>query len=269
MSNSVIYNMNRTVFLLTILAELCQHVVASEPPFEKYSSIDNLIVGSAALVGITSLCIEHKMPPLALVQASQLDRNTINRFDRSATYNQSERAAAYSDYGMLAALLLPVSLLTDSQIGADSNTLGYLYLETMAVTAVLTELTKVTTRRIRPWVYNEHVPLEQKRGKDAKKSFFSGHTSLSFAGAVLCAKVYSDYHPNSRFKPYIWAGTIGLASTVAYWRVRAGQHFPSDVIVGALVGSAAAFCIPELHKDEHASPAAPSRPMLIQVHFGF
>ncbi|MBN1480913.1 phosphatase PAP2 family protein [candidate division KSB1 bacterium] len=264
-----IYNKKRSVIMLVILVVLCTHAVAFEPPFEKYSSIDNLILGSTALLGITSLFIEHKMSPLTPEQASQLDRNTINRFDRSATCNLSERAAKFSDYGMLATLLLPVGLLTDARIGAEPNTLGYLYLETIAVTAVLTELTKVTVGRIRPWVYNERVPLEQKKGKDAKKSFFSGHTSLSFAGAVLCAKVYSDYHPDSRFKPYIWAGTIGLASTVAYWRVRAGRHFPSDVVVGALVGSAAAYFIPKVHKAEQTSAAPAGQTMWIQFNFCF
>ena len=254
-----------------ILVFLNAHIIFAQSPYKEYSSIDNVILGGSALLGATTLYLEHRMAPLTPEQAGLLDGNSINRFDRRATLNLSERSAILSDYGMLAALVAPLGLLADSKIRDEPEKLGYLYLETMAITGVLTELTKVTVQRVRPWAYNKNVPLEHKNGTEAKKAFFSGHTSATFAGAVLCAKVYSDYNPDSKLKPYVWAGSMALSSAVAYWRVRAGRHFPTDVLVGALVGGGVAYLIPEIHKTDKAGPGpgSVSQPMMIHLNFAF
>lgn len=61
------------------------------------------------------------------------------------------------------------------------------------------------------------------------------------------AKVYSDYKPNkSKFLIY------GLAAIppalIGYFRYKAGKHFPSDIIVGYVVGAVGGILIPHLHK---------------------
>ena len=240
--------MNR--FILAVSIFCFTRFLYSQSPYEKYSATDNAILGVTALGGLTSLYLDHKMEPLTPKFAATLDRNDVNPFDRPATYNLSDDAVRLSDYGLYAGMMLPLGLLADSRIRQGSPRVAYLYLETMAITGVLTELAKVTVQRIRPWVYNENVPLKKKEGKEGKKSFFSGHTSVSFAGSIFFAKVYSDYYPDSKWTPYIWGGSIALSSAVGYWRVRAGRHFATDVIVASLVGGAVAYFIPELHKKQ-------------------
>lgn len=244
---------------------------AAQSPYRSYSSADNILLGVTAAGGLTAHLLAKNMAPLTPEQAAILDRDDINCFDRPATFNLSERAATCSDYGMRVGLLLPLALLADAKMRSEADDIAYLYLETMAVTGVLTELTKVTAQRIRPWVYNEEVPLEKKEGVEAKKSFFSGHTSTSFAGTVFFAHVFSDFYPESRWRPYVWAGSLTLASAVAYWRVRAGRHFPTDVIAGALVGGAVAYFIPELHKRTESSVTtfASGAPMMISLRIRF
>jgi undecaprenyl-diphosphatase len=56
----------------------------------------------------------------------------------------------------------------------------------------------------------------------------SGHAMMAFAGAVVLAAVL----PRAR-----WA-LLALAAGVALSRVYLGVHFPSDVIVGAVLGAA-------------------------------
>lgn len=260
------------VRFLFILCCVSVNLVANESPYKNYSSADNVVIGVSALAGLTSLYLEHQMNPLTPEQAARLDRNTVNRFDRPVTFLLSPRSAQFSDYGMRASLLLPLVFLADSRVRRHSGHVGYLYFETMAITGVVTELTKVTTQRLRPWAFNENVPLEKKKGKEIKKAFFSGHTSASFAGAVFFAKVFSDFYPDSRWKPVVWSGCLGLASAVGYWRVRAGRHYPTDVIAGALFGGVIAYVVPELHKKEGSSlllSGAGDRPMMFSFRIDF
>ncbi len=260
------------VRFLFILCCVSVNLVANESPYKNYSSADNIVIGVSALAGLTSLYLEHQMNPLTPEHAARLDRNTVNRFDRPATFLLSPRSAHFSDYGMRASLLLPLVLMADSRVRQHAGHVGYLYVETMALTGVVTELTKVTTQRLRPWAFNENVPLEKKKGKEIKKAFFSGHTSASFAGAVFFAKVFSDFNPDSRWKPVVWSGCLGLASAVGYWRVRAGRHYPTDVIVGALVGGAIAYYVPDLHKAKKSALSMQTnleRPTMISFRFSF
>ena len=45
----------------------------------------------------------------------------------------------------------------------------------------------------------------------------------------------------------MWLGSYALATTVAVLRTEAGQHFPTDVIVGAALGIGMGLLIPWLH----------------------
>ena len=46
----------------------------------------------------------------------------------------------------------------------------------------------------------------------------------------------------------VWSVALSLASTVGVLRYVSGSHFPSDIITGALVGSAVGVTVPLLHR---------------------
>jgi membrane-associated phospholipid phosphatase len=60
-------------------------------------------------------------------------------------------------------------------------------------------------------------------------SFPSGHSMRSFALATVLAGIYHD-------KPWLGAGFYALAGLTAFSRLNSGEHWPSDVVVGALLG---------------------------------
>lgn len=66
-------------------------------------------------------------------------------------------------------------------------------------------------------------------GCGGKYSFFSGHSSNSFALAFLFSLVYK------RIK-WVMLILLTLAALIAYSRVYLGVHFPIDIICGALAG---------------------------------
>jgi len=59
-----------------------------------------------------------------------------------------------------------------------------------------------------------------------------------------------DYYPDSKWKPYVWTFSLLAASTVGYMRYESGSHFPSDILVGAVVGGAVGYVVPLLHKTD-------------------
>jgi len=66
-------------------------------------------------------------------------------------------------------------------------------------------------------------------------SFPSGHTSAAFATATVLARELNAAHPASRW----WVNSLlfGGATFVGFSRVYQRQHWPSDVVVGAALGS--------------------------------
>jgi membrane-associated phospholipid phosphatase len=142
----------------------------------------------------------------------------------------------------------PFSLAADPFIRKDWKKLTLLYAESLFITNGLTTLTKQLVQRKRPYTYNDSAPSHIKMEKDATASFFSGHTSLSATSAFYTAKVYADYHPDSPAKPYVWIAAAVLPAATGYFRYEAGEHFPTDVVVGYFVGASVGILIPEIHK---------------------
>ena len=44
---------------------------------------------------------------------------------------------------------------------------------------------------------------------------------------------------------------MALTSLVRYWRVRSGEHFPTDVIMGSLAGAGIGVLVPHFHRRPH------------------
>ena len=77
--------------------------------------------------------------------------------------------------------------------------------------------------------------------EDARKSFFSGHTSTAFASMTfvilyLQARVVSGSKNGCLLVSYLQLFAFGLAFITAISRVTDFAHHPSDVVTGAVVG---------------------------------
>jgi len=179
-----------------------------------------------------------------------LDKNDINWFDRWAVrpYNKSIDKASY--YPFYASTLLPFLFLTGKETSKDFFKLSFLFLETMSVTGFLYTGSVYLTNRYRPYAYSSESTMEQRTRGGAKNSFYAGHVALVATSTFFMAKVYSDYHPESKAKWVFYSIAGAATGSVAYMRYRAGQHFPSDILLGITQGTLTGILVPHFHKNK-------------------
>ena len=109
----------------------------------------------------------------------------------------------------------------------------------------------------------------EKAEGEAYGSFFSGHTSAAFTVAVFTGEWFSEVYPSSPYRGIVWAGSLSAAGFVGILRIAAGKHYPSDVIVGALVGTGISLSVIRLHrvKNERVSLIAGPNTLGMSVRF--
>ena len=100
----------------------------------------------------------------------------------------------------------------------------------MAAAAVLTYGTKWLLGRARPYeIYADIIPYT----KEIDPSFPSGHTSMAF-NTAMNVSMLTD-------KNWIKITAFTWASAIAYSRLYLGEHYPSDVLAGAIIGVGSAY----------------------------
>ena len=109
---------------------------------------------------------------------------------------------------------------------------AYQIVASLAVNAVATEGFKIIVNRDRPFVtYPSTVfPIST---DEENKSMPSGHTSFSFTTATSVYLMYPKW--------YVALPAFAWATSVGYSRMYLGLHYPSDVLMGAVVGSGSAM----------------------------
>lgn len=207
------------------------------------------IMATGVGMGVSGTIIKRHKPRLTEAEIAALDRADVWRFDRIATHNWSPRAADHSDVFLFGSHALPVvALLALPQSRSEWRSVVPMAAEAYLINAGLTVLTKEIFKRRRAYTYNPNAPLKKKLEADATSSFFSGHVSVVSVNAFFSAAVLTSFTENNHYDPLIWATAAALPAVTAYLRVRAGKHYPSDVIVGYLVGGASGILVPLLHR---------------------
>lgn len=235
-------------YVLILIVTLPLSSSRAQSPYGISWPKEGYIFGSGIAVGLMGVILTKNVSPLTVEEINRLSRDDVNAFDRPATYNYSINAKSFSDVAVVLSTALPAILLFSENVRKDFKTFGVMYVQTLLFVGALPTFGKGRVVRTRPFVYNPDAPLEKKLEKDARFSWYSGHTTSAFAGAVFFSTLYGNYFPHSRWKPFVWGGSLLLSSLVGYLRVEAGKHFPTDVLTGAAVGSAIGFIIPWLHR---------------------
>ncbi len=190
---------------------------------------------------------------------STLDINDVPSIERFVCDKYSKKLSYYSDNtrNAITGLMLFASLSLISE-SCDEGLKAFITDVTMFVEAEilisgLTQYAKSVSQRYRPYAYNENLSAEKRSSKHASQSFWSGHTSTAFMMAAFSGYVFQNRNPGSRLIKPVWITGMTLATATSILRVQSGNHFPSDVIVGAVAGSFIGWLIPWIHKEKSHS----------------
>ncbi len=110
---------------------------------------------------------------------------------------------------------------------------------TQAVNAGLTIALKRGINRPRPYAVLRNVRARDRRHQDDEVfdpySFPSGHTSSAFAIATSLSLSYPEW--------YVIAPSAAWATAMGLTRIWHGVHYPTDVLVGAAIGTASGVAV--------------------------
>ncbi len=221
-------------------------------PYEFTSQKEIPFLLATGAIGLTTAIIQFNTDekPLSEEYINSLNSNDINSFDRRAVDNYSLSAKTRSDVLLYGTALMPATFLLKEEMRNDIIPLALMSMEVFIINYGVTHITKYAVQRTRPYVYNSSLDSETRSDPEGKLSFFSGHASHAAAISFMTAKVWIDYTPNMKAwqKVCIWTAAVTYPAVTGYLRVRAGKHFPTDVITGYGVGAIIGYLVPHLHK---------------------
>tara|TARA_B110000285_G_scaffold70069_1_gene80675 strand:+ start:7920 stop:8525 length:606 start_codon:yes stop_codon:yes gene_type:complete len=127
---------------------------------------------------------------------------------------------------------IPATILTIGLIKKDSvlRRKALVIGGSLIISTVVSSVIKFTVKRDRPFVtYPEVIKLTG----GGSPSFPSGHTSLAFSTATSLSLMFPKWYVIT--PAYLWAGAVG------YSRMHLGVHYPSDVLIGGIIGAGSAL----------------------------
>jgi len=183
--------------------------------------------------------------------------NSINALDRWALRLKVPTVDyTWTAVGIQAACsIAPLALLFGERYRKNWDDLVLMYMETNALATCMFQFSPFGPffqNRFRPAVYyaKDSVARFNEKNGGERNSLFSGHENVAAASLYFMAKVYCDYNP--QIKGWDKIGIYALASVppliMGCFRIIALRHFPTDVIVGGIIGGTCGILVPELHR---------------------
>ena len=170
------------------------------------------------------------LSPTASKAQSVSELNTLRRINpnnpNSAIWNNLSNTSKYISVGIPVVYFAAGLMHNNKEFKQKAAyTAASILLNTASTT-----LLKNVVKRERP--YHTYTGIFPDKIK-SDYGFPSGHTSSAFATATSLAI--------STKKWYVAVPAFAWSASVGYSRIYLGQHYPSDVIMGALVGSSSAL----------------------------
>jgi membrane-associated phospholipid phosphatase len=172
-------------------------------------------------------------------QAQNIDINLLRKINvnRSTNLDASFNFLSNTTYPIGVAMPLGLFIVGKLNHNEAMEQNGIIAGSAVVLTVGISAAMKYSIRRKRP---AQTYPDIRAFTSDNSPSFPSNHSSVAFSTATSISLAYPKW--------YIIVPSYTLASAVAYSRLHLGLHYPSDVLGGAIVGSASAIVSYQLNK---------------------
>lgn len=241
-------------FAIVILLLICSLSNAqSNSPYEWKWVRDGIWTGAAFGTSAYGLILIQDKEGITEAEVNALNADDLNFADRWVAGKSSESASQISDIPFAASFVLPLALLFNDDINDHTGQYIGMYLQSLSTTSALYTVTAGLVNRSRPYVYDENLDIDRRTSNNGQRSFYSGHVAASATATFFAAKVYCDFNPDATGKGFIWAAAATIPAVVGYYRLQAGQHFLTDILLGYGLGAATGILIPEMHKTKDSS----------------
>ncbi|MFD1470527.1 phosphatase PAP2 family protein [Hymenobacter caeli] len=225
---------------------------APSPYHTRFAVDAPVALGLGAVSGFGLYRVQQKHG-LSAAGLAALSKDDVPRIDRFSAGYYSARAQTTSDYLCYGSLLVAPGLLAlNPAARGRCGQVAALYVETLLATDAIFTTSVGNVARYRPYLYGPEGG-DDRTGKIATNSFFSGHTAHTATATFFAAKVFHDFNPGSRAQPYVWGAAAAVPVVVAYFRIEAGKHFLTDNLLGYAVGATTGVVVPQLHKKAGAA----------------
>ena len=184
-------------------------------------------------------CIFFLFLSIILGNAQNLDIDLLKKINVNRNMTLDPAFKTITNSAVPISIATPVVIYSIGLIQKDSLMkqkalfIGETFLASAFVTIALKEIIK----RERPYVNHPEIIPHSLEGS---YSMPSGHTSTAFATATSLSMAYPKW--------YVVVPSFVWASSVGYSRMHLGVHYPSDVLIGALVGSGSAILTHKANK---------------------
>ena len=171
--------------------------------------------------------------------AQGLDYQILKDLDRLHSPADNKFQLFVSDAERPIVIGVPLAMVGISFLNKDKDLRrkGLEACASQVVTFLETELIKTIVKRPRPYVT---YPDLDNLSVESSWSFPSGHTSSAFAFATSLSLSYPKW--------YVVVPCYTLAAATGFSRMYLNVHYPSDVLVGAILGSATAWATWKISK---------------------
>ncbi|HEY6853309.1 MAG TPA: phosphatase PAP2 family protein [Gemmatimonadales bacterium] len=203
---------------------------------------DGVSLGAASVLTVLP---EALRLPKGAPDCAPCDPATLWGLDRRALGARSAAAGTASDAGALGVLGLGGLALVWHRRPSDARGDAMAYADAVGWSAVAVQWLKVTIGRERPVMYTSGA-VAAAADADNQRSFPSSHATVAFSAATAYLVISGREHLAHRTRTALLLYGGALATGVL--RVEAGQHFPTDVLAGAALGSGLGWLAATLHR---------------------
>ena len=219
----------------------------------------SVLIAAGSVADFLAIKPLRDKPVITDTEFNNLNPGIINSFDSWALkQNPADRKKfqQVSDYSQIPYFLIPEAMFAiNKKMRKDWLDISLMYWEGHTITFFSYNYGFFGPRfqdSYRPVVYYDEIPIEERNIGYNRSSFYSGHVASVTYTSFFTAKIYSDYHPELGIKKYLlYAAALVPAAAMSYMRVMALDHFPSECMVGILIGATVGIAVPEFHKNRN------------------